>query len=553
MPQFLSQQRCLFHLFITCLITWTIGGCMKAQKADLIVHNAVIHSMDDKLTIYEAMAIKDGKIIELGPQQQILNKYSAGHIIDAQSKTIYPGFTDAHIHLILGAKQRLQLDLSACTSLDHMLLTLEMYQQKHHKDIIVARGWNEQTWTDQRFPDNSQLNELFPDTPVCLFRHDEHTALVNQAMLEQFQINEQTDIEGGSIASFNGKPTGILTDNALDILREVIPQPSAVAIADKIIEIQNDLLQYGITNVHDAGIERSDIDMYQRLIDEGRLHLNIYAMLLANDSTIDFARKHGIYTHKNLSVRSFKLFADGALGSHGAWLKEPYFDRPTTSGLSTISSDKMQQIAKLCVEIGYQLNTHAIGDAAVKMTLDAYKIAQQTSADHRWRIEHAQVVDPQDISLFAQYGIIPSVQPTHALSDVQFAQLRLGDTRFATSYAYRSLLEATGMIVLGTDFPVEDYNPFATIHAACKRKNTKDAPKNGVLPQQAITLNDCLKGMTHWACVASFQEEHIGQLTNGMDATFAIFDRKINVPPTFQQNFALYTYIKGKKVYDATL
>lgn len=524
-------------------------SCMKADHVDLIIHNAVIHSMDEKMTVYEAMAIRDGKIIELGPERQILNKYSADEIVDAGSRDVYPGLTDAHVHLLLGAKQRIGIDLSESKSLAQMLTNVEIYQQRYHKDIIVGQGWNEGLWRDNTMPDNIKLNELFPTTPVCLYRNDGHTALVNQAMLNLAGITNETVVSGGEIMKKDGVMTGIITDEAMNLVKNKLPKFSQEELIEKLIEIQNELLMYGITNVHDAGLEFEDIELLKKVINNGRFKLNFYGMLLATNKNIEFARKNGVFEHKNMTIRSFKVFADGSLGGRGAWMKEPYSDDSHSHGHATVSKEKLDSMVQLCMDLGYQLNTHAIGDATVKMVLDAYKDVRELNPDHRWRIEHAQIISPEDLPLFAQYGIIPSVQPSHAVSDYVFAEKRIGTERLKGAYAYKTLLNTAGIMALGTDFPVEDMNPFKTIYAACARKNEKEKPDGGFNVHESLTLEECLKGMTLWASLASFQENFTGQLATGMDATFAIFERKIQVSNLFQHNFALHTYINGVKVY----
>lgn len=545
-----GKNQIMFRLIVFLLISVTIlTSCMKGKQADMIIHNAVIHSMDEKLTVYEAMAVKDGKIIELGPERQILNKYSADEIIDAKGRDVYPGLTDAHVHLLLAAKQRMGMDLSEYKSYAQLITEIEIYQQRNTKEIIVGQGWNEGLWREKKLPDNDALNTYFPSTPVCLFRYDGHTALVNDAMLKLANIDNETVVVGGEIRKENGKITGIITDEAMELVKKKLPVPSKKELKEKILEIQNELFMYGITNVHDAGLENEDIKLYKELIDEHKLKLNFYGMLLPTNENILFAQKNGIFKYKNLTIRSFKVFADGSLGSRGAFLKEPYTDDLNSNGHSAINKHELDSLVKLCLDLDYQLNTHAIGDAAVKMVLDAYKDIKELTPDHRWRIEHAQIIDPADLPLFTQYGIFPSIQPTHAVSDYFFAENRIGKNRLKGAYAYQSLLNATGMLAIGTDFPIESMDPFKTIYAACTRKSDKETPGTGFMPEEAISLDDCLRGMTIWAALAGFQEDKIGRLEVGMDATFAIFEKKIALSSGFQSNFSLHTYIQGIKVY----
>lgn len=272
-------------------------------------------------------------------------------------------------------------------------------------------------------------------------------------------------------------------------------------------------------------------------------------MLMPSSKNIDFAKKNGIYTYKNLLIRSFKVMGDGALGSRGALLKKPYTDQHNHLGVLTTSIEDMKMVAGICQETGYQMNTHAIGDSTNKILLDLYKRVYGKNRDHRWRIEHAQVIDPKDFDLFGKYAVFPSVQPTHAVSDQRWAEQRIGKERMSGAYAYKTLLDQFGMLAIGTDFPVEQTDPFLTIHAAVQRKNIDNVPASGFYSNEALTLDECLKGMTSWAAFASFQENEIGTLEKGKEATFAIFENPVASTSAFTANFAMYTFIKGKKVY----
>jgi len=536
------------YLFIAIAI---LSSCYKGESADLIIHNAVIHSMDEGSTIYEAMAIKDGKILELGAERKILNKYSANEEVDAQGRDIYPGFTDAHGHMLSFAKQKLSLDLVGCTSMRELIVRAEKYQQKFQRKTIIGRGWDQSLWGSDSLPNNAELNTIFPDVPVCLIRIDGHALLANDAMLKKAGIDGATKVEGGIVHVKDGKPTGVLVDNAMSSVYQQLPNFSQEEMVGAMLEVQQDLFMYGITGVHEAGIANEEISLFKKLIDYHDFTLNIYAMLTPSKSNISFAKKNGVYEYKNLSIRSFKVMGDGALGSRGAFLKKEYADEHAHFGVLTTSSDAMKEIAQMCLNVGYQMNTHAIGDSTNKILLNLYATAAKENPDHRWRIEHAQVIDPKDFSLFAEYGIIPSVQPTHAVSDQRWAEARLGKERMKGAYAYKTLLKNYGMLAIGTDFPVENIDPFMTIFSATKRKNSDNFPSNGFYPEEAISLEDCLKGMTVWAAIAAFQENILGQLREGMDATFAIFEKPIRANEVYIPNFALQTFILGKQVYSA--
>jgi hypothetical protein len=521
---------------------------MKGENVDLIIHNATIHCLDDLNTISEAMAIRNGRIIEVGPERQILNKYTADEYVDAENREVYPGFVDAHGHILSYANQKLSVDLVGCTSLAEVITRSEKYQQKTQKKFVVGRGWDQSLWKMDSLPDNAMLNKAFPTIPVCLYRIDGHAALVNDCLLKMAGITPGA-IEGGEIVLKNGKCSGLLIDNAMNLLKGYIPPYTKPEIKQAILEIQDELFQYGITGVHEAGIEFEDIDVFKSLIKSKELKLNIYAMLMPSEKNKNFAAKNGVYQFQNLSIRSFKLFADGALGSRGALLKDAYSDDHQNRGLLTTSLLKMKEMSDFCSKIGYQLNTHAIGDSANTIIMNLYKKEYLINKDHRWRIEHAQVVDLKELHFFSDYAIFPSVQPTHAVTDQRWAEMRLGKERLKGAYAYRSLLEAFGMIAIGTDFPVEATNPFLTIFAATQRKDKNNLPKNGFLMDEQLSLDQVLKGMTIWAAFAAFEENKRGTITKGKEATFFIVQRPIRNEMTFTPNFAHKTYILGNLVY----
>lgn len=526
-----------------------LSSCYKGKSADIVIHNAKIHTMNDNNDVVEAMAIKDGIIVETGPERQILNKYTSEEEIDAEGKDIYPGFTDAHGHIISLAKKKLGADLIGAHSYDELLIRLEKYSQQKQRDFIIGRGWDQSLWNEKEMPTNEKLNALFPNTPVCLFRIDGHAMLVNNALLHKAKITPFTVVKGGINTVKDGKCTGLLVDNAMNAVLAITPSYHKKEMIKTILEIQHSLFQYGITGVHEAGIEYDEMILFKELVDSKKLSLNLYAMLLPSEKNIAFAKKNKIFTDKNLTIRSFKVFSDGALGSHGAFLKQEYSDQHNHFGMMTITSEELKRIALICETTGYQLNSHAIGDAANRIILDLHKNIFKTKPDHRWRIEHAQVIDPNDFKLFSQYGVFPSVQPTHAVSDQRWAESRLGKNRLVGAYAYKTLLQQTGMIAIGTDFPVEQINPFLTIHAAVQRKDQENYPSSGFLPNEAITFEECIRGMTIWPAYASFQEKDLGTLEKGKHATFAIFENSVQSTPVYKNNYAYMTFVKGKKVY----
>ncbi len=517
-----------------------LASCMKGEKVDLIVHNAKIHTLDLSNTIHEAIAIRNGKIVEVGPERQILNKYRSDETIDAQGKEMYPGLTDAHGHMLMYAKQLLGIDLRGVRSEQELIHRCEQYKAQHpNLKFVIGQGWDQTLWAGQQMPTNQQLNALFPNIPVCLYRVDGHAALVNDFLIKKSKILDQLEgLSGGEVVFQTYKPTGLLIDNAINIVQPFLPNYSKKEYLKALLQVQDELLQYGITGVHEAGIDFEHIAWFKQLIKAGKLQLNLYAMLMDTPQNRQFAQKNGPFLYKNLSIRSFKCFADGALGSRGALLKAPYHDHPESRGLLLTEVARMQNLAQFCLKYGYQMNTHSIGDSANALVLSIYEKVYKQKSDHRFRIEHAQVIDPSDFQNFANFAVFPSVQPTHAVSDADWAEARLGKKRMKGAYAYRTLLAQFGMLAIGTDFPVEQTNPFLSIQAAVNRP-----------AQEALTLEEVLRGMTIFAAFASFEENRLGTLEKGKDATFAIFEYPVVSDAGQVQNYAWRTFIKGRCVF----
>lgn len=533
------MSKYFFFAFFPFLLT----ACYKGESVDLIVHNAKIYAMDEQGSVWEAMAIRDGKIVEMGPERQILNKYSADEELDAKGKEIYPGFIDAHTHMIGLAERKLHCDLTGSKSFAEVLVRMEKFAGKSGKHFLVGKGWDHSLWGSDSLPTNMELNELFPDQPVAVFRIDGHAVLVNDVLLKQLKIDEATRIPNGIIDVREGTCSGLLLERAMDRVLAAIPPPDTREMKEAMLTVQSELLQYGVTGIHEAGITAQQLKLFQDLVKSNQLHLNVYAMLLPSDENRAFARKHGVYQLRNLSIRSFKVIGDGALGSRGACLRHPYSDFPGHYGVLTTSFDEMVRIADFCSEIGYQMNTHAIGDSTNGLILKLIQRQREIQPDHRWRIEHAQVLTPGDIERLGKCGAIPSVQPTHAVSDQRWAEKRLGKQRMKGAYAYQTLLAQSGILAFGTDFPVESLNPFATIAAAV------NAPRLHGEADESISLENTLRAMTIWAAMAGFQEERVGSLEKGKEATFVVLNTPIQLGGDLATNYAYMTWINGKKVY----
>jgi len=520
----------------------------QSMEADLIVHNATIFIVNEDWSTAQAMAIKDGKVLETGPEREILNKYRSAEKLDAQKQFVYPGFIDAHCHF-LGYGQFLDnINLVGSKSLNEVLERIT--KGAGDSNWIIGRGWDQNDWDVKTFPTRAAIDSIFPDRPVYLTRIDGHAALANSKALELAGINNKSTIDGGLIVLENGEPTGILIDRAMELVESILPTDSPEAIEKALLQAQKNCFAAGITAVTDAGLTTKVVEIIKKLQESGALQMNMYVMLSPDEDTRNFLKTGPLATNK-LTVRSVKLYGDGALGSRGAALIEPYSDDPENNGLLLYPKSFFEEWAKLCKTHGFQLNTHCIGDSAARMILDVYGAELGGSNDLRWRIEHAQVVHKDDIDKFGKYNILPSVQPTHATSDMYWAGERLGADRVKTAYAFEDLRKQNGMIPLGTDFPIEDIDPLKTYFSAVFRKDANGFPEGGYQPENALSPKNALRGMTIWAAISNFEEDKRGSLEVGKQADFVILNRNLLETPESQfKNIEVkYTFVDGKNVY----
>lgn len=531
----------------------SLFSCIRPKEADLIIHNAKIYSVDEDSTVYEAMAIKDGKIIALGKENQILNKYSAEQKVDAKLAPIYPGFIDAHCHFIGYGLSLQKVDLRGTNSFEDVLQKCKEFDDINNPKWLTGRGWDNTKWENTNYPNKDQLDKLFPNKPVLIRRIDGHAALANQAALDFAGITTETSIEGGVIEVMNGKLTGMLVDNAVNLVLNLIPEPTEIDKKKAIIDAQRNCFEVGLTTVDDAGLNKSDVQLLEKLEKSGELLMNIYVMLSDNEENYGYYidTVGGPYRSKKINVAAFKFYGDGALGSRGACLLQPYSDRDSVVGMLLSKPEYFKEKAQIVYDHGFQMCTHCIGDSAARLILQTYGEVLGGVNDKRWRIEHAQVIHPDDFHYFRDYTIIPSVQPTHATSDMLWAVLRLGQTRVKDSYAYQKLLQENGMIALGTDFPIENINPIETFYAAVARKNTKGLPKNGFQIENALSRWDALQGMTIWAALSNFEDNEKGSLEVGKRADFVILSKDILSIPEDEilSTTVISTYISGEEVY----
>ncbi len=535
--------------FLVAMIMFCACNTTKT-KVDLLVMHATIYTVDSGFSKTEGLAISNGKIVATGGSLDQL--YDAKEIVDAAGKFIFPGFIDAHAHFLNYGQGLQSVDLVGTTSWEEILQRLQSYAVSHPDGWLVGRGWDQNDWQHKEFPDRQQLDSMFPSRPVFLSRVDGHAAIVNQEAIKLSGITADRKITGGDIIRQNGVMTGVLIDNAIDIVTAAMPAPSTSILKQALKDAEANCVAAGLTTVDDCGLDHTAVDLIRELQDAGELKMRLYVMLSDNEKNFNYLSEKGIIKTDRLNVRSFKAYADGALGSRGACLLKPYTDKPGTYGFLLSNREHFDSLARKLYDKGFQLCTHAIGDSGNRVILDTYSKLLQPGNDKRWRIEHAQVVSPSDFSKFGAFEIIPSVQPTHATSDMYWAADRLGKERVKGAYAFRQLLEQNGWIALGTDFPVEDINPLKTFFAAVVRKDTSGWPAAGFQPENALTREQALRGMTIWAAKANFEEGEKGSLEKNKFADFIILDQDLlTVPPEKILSVkVLATYINGQKVYD---
>ncbi len=526
----------------------TILSCQKEKAhVDAIVVNGNMYTVNDSFDKAEAFAIRDGKFLEISTSDLLQEKYTADTIIDAQGKTIVPGFIDAHCHFYGLGMNLQQVNLTGTTSLDEVVKRVLDYQNERQMPFIIGRGWDQNDWEDKNFPNKKLLDALFPDTPVALTRIDGHAMLCNQAALDLANITKGTKIDGGEIFVENGELTGVLIDNPMLLVEAVFPKPTRALQINGLMDAQKICTELGLTTVSDAGLNRDEIELIDSLQQTGDLHMRVYAMISNTNDNLDYYLPKGKIKTDRLNVQSVKVYADGALGSRGAALKAPYSDKENHFGAMVIGLDDFKTLAEKIEAANFQMNTHAIGDSANRFVLNTYEKMLQGKSDRRWRVEHAQILTDNDLDYFKNENIIPSIQPTHATSDMYWAEDRLGAERVKGAYAYKMLLNTSGKVALGTDFPVEQVSPFLTFYAAVSRQDLKKFPEDGFQMENALSREETLRGMTIWAAYSNFEETEKGSIEVGKFADFIILDRDImtvdvhEVPETKVEQ----TYIAG--------
>lgn len=532
-----------------------------AAPADLIVTNARIYTVDEARPRAAALAVKDGRVAFVGSEGEALAlRGPSTRMVDARGNTVIPGMVDAHAHLLgLGLSLK-AVKLQGTRSYDEVIRrVVERAKDTPKGRWIEGRGWDQNRWGDTRFPTHDALSQAVPDHPVVLTRVDGHALLANAAAMKAANVTAATrDPQGGRIErNAEGEPTGVFVDNAKQLILRVVPPPSKEDLHQAALAAIREAQRFGLVGVHDAGEPRAVIDVFEEMAKRGEFGLRGYIMVSDNaqDLAHYFARgpQSALYDG-HLWIRAVKLYADGALGSRGAALLNPYADDPHNNGLLVSSPDHLRDVAVRALKAGFQVATHAIGDRGNRVVLDAYEAALQAvpKADHRFRVEHAQVLSAADIPRFARLGVIPSMQGVHQASDMTWAPTRLGYARTLGAYAWRSLLNTGVVIPNGSDFPVERTNPLFSFHASVTRTNDDGWPAGGWFPAEKMTREEALRSMTLWPAFAAFQEQVMGSLSPGKYADFVILDHDIMTVPEDRilQTRVVATYLNGKPVYE---
>jgi predicted amidohydrolase YtcJ len=542
-------------LFVFLLVIM-FASCNNDAKVDAIFVNGTVYTVDSAFSNAEAVAVREGKIVAVGTAAELQKKYSAKETIDLQGKFLYPGFIDAHAHFYRYGLGLREADLTGTTSWAECMQILKQHVATNNlkaNEWVIGRGWDQNDWAVKEFPNNDSLNKLFPNNPVVLVRIDGHAAIVNQTALEKSKIDATTKLVGGDVMLKEGKPTGILIDNAIDLVNSNIPAPTEEQVQSALLQAQKNCFAVGLTTIDDCGLNYEEVQQIEKAYSSGALKMRLYVMLSDNQNNFNAIFKRGKIKTDQLNVSSFKVYADGALGSRGACMLRPYDDRQGHYGFLLSNPSHFDSVASVIYQNNFQMCTHAIGDSGNRAILNIYGKYLKEKNDRRWRIEHAQVVNEKDFALFEQFSIVPSVQPTHATSDMYWAEQRIGAFRIRGAYAFNDLLKQNGWIPLGTDFPVEDIDPVKTFYAAVFRKDAKGWPADGFQTENALTREATVRGMTIWAAKSNFEEKEKGSIEPGKFADFVIMDTDL-MTASFEKVLkakVIKTICNGEVVYQA--
>jgi predicted amidohydrolase YtcJ len=562
----MSRKILWFFLPLVFLIVLYIFMRSSQRDAGMLLINGNIYTFDSSNTVAQAVAIKGNAIIAVGSSADLLRAYKTNDVIDLNGKTVFPGLVDGHAH-VLGEGGRLQtLDLIGSKSPEDIAqLVKDRVKTTKKGDWIIGRGWDQNDWAVKEFPTHAILDIVAPDNPVLLRRVDGHAIWVNAKTLELTNLsytshdNISGDPEGGKIYRDQaGAPTGIFVDNAVTLVDRIVPPLTDDEIEQRLTLAMNECARYGLTEIHDMGVDLQTIKIYKRLIDRGECPVRIYAAIDGPGETWNYYREHGKeigYGDGLLTVRALKLYIDGALGSRGAALVEGYSDDQYNRGLTIVSEESLSAVCRQALDHNFQVCTHAIGDRGNHIMLNIYeRVFNAVKGDHsdqRWRIEHVQVLLPFDNNRFIRIGILPSMQPTHATSDMPWAETRLGPERIKNAYAWRSILQTGAHIIGGSDFPVESVNPLFGIYAAITRQDKNGYPESGWYSGQKMTREEAVRAFTSWAAYGAFQENEKGTIETGKMADLTVLSNNIMTiaPKQILDTHVEMTIVNGIIVY----
>jgi hypothetical protein len=521
------------------------------KEADLIITNAKVYTVDASSSVKTTFAVKNGQFIAVG-DKKILEQYHSDKVTDLQGKPVFPGFIDGHCHFYWYGVNLRDADLTGTTSFEEILKILEAHHKENPGAWLLGRGWDQNDWPEKDFPERDVLDRRYPDTPVVLTRIDGHAVLVNEAAMKAVGVTGASEFKAGEAITKDGELTGVFLENAADMFKGAVPELSWQEKRQALLNAQRNCFEVGLTSVVDAGLDYETIQLIDSMHREETLKMQLDVMLTPNEENINRYVKRGPYKTERLHVHAIKLYADGALGSRGACLLEPYSDDPENYGMLVKPEQYYHDMIKMAYRNNYQVNTHTIGDSAARFILKAYGKRLDNYNDRRWRIEHAQIVHPDDFVLFDKYNIIPSVQATHATSDMSWAGARIGPERMKGAYAFKDLLKQNGWLVNGTDFPIEDINPVHTFYASVARKDLQGNPEGGFQMENALSREEALRSITIWAAKGSFEEHDKGSIEPHKNADFIVLDTDIMQVDADEIPAAkvLKTYVHGELVQE---
>jgi predicted amidohydrolase YtcJ len=532
------------------LIFFSANQTLFAQQETIYTAKR-IYVGDTAMAVIESMVCDNDKIVFTGPKDLAVALYPKAKLVDFKNQYIYPGFIDAHCHFLAWCKGLKEADLVGTKSEKAIIKRLQKFAKTTKRSWIVGRGWDQNDWKNKSYPTLEALDKAFPNTPVFLKRIDGHAAWINTAAVMALKLDVNQKVSGGEFIFSNGKFTGILIDNAVDLVSGAVPPLPEAELNAAVTDGANKCYATGLTTLDEAGLTNTEIKYLTQLQQQGKLNLRIYAMLSASPQSFAYITENGMYNDGMMHVGAVKFYLDGALGSRGALLKKDYCDRLGHKGLLLNNLREFENYCFFLSQKSWQVCVHAIGDSANALALQTFGRLRNQNEGLRWRIEHAQIVDPKDFKLFGKYGVVPSVQPTHATSDAPWVPTRLCENRMEGAYNYAELCKQAGIVALGTDFPVEDISPIKTFYSAVTRKDVSGNIKTPFQPEGALTRKQALLGMTLWAAYANREENDKGSLEPNKFADFVVLDTDLMTAPenALKKTKIKYTIIGGKMVH----